>query len=132
MLTYLLGRSIESLAKDIALYRRTWAESGRVGHGYVTIVAPALVSNGEAVVNQAVREAMQAHLRQKTALLREAAWDFPRFARASEEDGITIDQFLSMQSNSEFDELLQFSVERYIATGSLIGNRAIVRPWSSD
>ena len=121
VLTYLLGRSIDSLAKDIALYRRTWAESGRAGHGYVTVVAPTLVSNGEAVVNQAVREAMQAHLRQKTALLREAAWDFPRFARASEDDGITIDQFLSAQSNSEFDELLQFSVERYIASGSLIG-----------
>ena len=121
VLTYLLGRSIDSLAKDIALYRRTWAESGRAGQGYVTVVAPTLVSNGEAVVNRAVREAMQAYLRQKIALLREAAWDFPRFARAAEDDGITIDQFLSTQSNSEFDELLQFSVERYIASGSLIG-----------
>jgi alkanesulfonate monooxygenase SsuD/methylene tetrahydromethanopterin reductase-like flavin-dependent oxidoreductase (luciferase family) len=121
VLTYLLGRSIESLAKDIALYRRTWAESGRAGHGYVTIVTPTLISNGDATVNQAVRVAMQAHLRQETALLREAAWDFPPFVRASEDDGITIDQFLSRQSSSEFDELLQFSVERYIASGSLSG-----------
>jgi hypothetical protein len=121
VLTYLLGRPIESLAKDIALYRRTWAESGRAGQGYVSVVTPTLISNGEAAVNQTVRVAMQSHLRQETALLREAAWDFPGFVRASEDDGITIDQFLSKQSSSEFDELLQFSVERYVASGSLSG-----------
>jgi hypothetical protein len=123
VLTHLLGSSIESLAKDIALYRRMWAESGHSGLAYVTVVAPTLVDGGESLANEVVREAMREHLRQKSVLLREAAWDFPGFLQASEETGITIDQFLSMQSSSKFDELIQFSADRYAANSGLFGNQ---------
>ena len=123
VLSHLLGRSIESLAKDIALYRRTWAESGHAGEGYVTVVAPTLVGDNEAVIKQAAREALKARLREDVSLLREAAWDFPDFAKASEEQGATLDEFLSTRSGEQLEALLHFSAERYVATSGLFGGQ---------
>jgi hypothetical protein len=123
VLAHLLGRSIDSVAQDIALYRRTWAESGHAGAAYVTLTAPTLVGDDDAS-NQAACTAMKDRLRADVSLLREAAWDFPDFARASEEQGTTLDEFLSSRSAEHLDALLQFAAERYIATSGLFGGQS--------
>ena len=50
MLTRLLGQPVETLAKNIALYRRTWKEAGHSGEGRVTLLVPTFVSANEQTV----------------------------------------------------------------------------------
>lgn len=121
VLTRLLGRSIESVEKDVALYRRTWSEAGVDGDGYVTLVVPTLVGEDSAVVNQLAHAAMRDRLRQEPSLLREAAWEFPAFAKASEESGATLDDFVATCSSRQLEELSQFAAEMYVATSGLFG-----------
>jgi hypothetical protein len=123
LLAHLLGRSIDSLAQDIALYRRTWAEAGYAGAAYVTLTAPTLVGDDDAT-KQSACTAMKDRLRADVSLLREAAWDFPDFARASEEQGTTLDEFLSSRSAEHLDALLQFAAEQYLATSGLFGDQS--------
>jgi hypothetical protein len=123
VVAHLLGRSIDSLAQDIALYRRTWAESGHAGAAYVTLTTTTLVGDDDAT-KQAACTAMKDRLRADVSLLREAAWDFPDFARASEEQGTTLDEFVSSRSAEQLDALLQFAAEQYLATSGLFGGQS--------
>jgi non-ribosomal peptide synthetase component F/methionyl-tRNA formyltransferase len=124
ILTRLLGQPIETLAKNIALYRRTWKESGYPGKGRVTLLVPTLVSANEQAVKTVVRGPLKAYLKREISLVREAAWDFPPFQKASEETGLTLDQFLTSLSESDLNELLDFAFERYYLTCGLFGSRS--------
>jgi acyl carrier protein len=118
--TNLLGRSIEAVAKDIALYRRTWKQSGHPGEGHVTLVIPTLVGEGETVL-QAALQAMQCRLRRQPALLRDAVWDFPAFLDESEATGVTLDDFLGSRTSEQMDRLVRFAADRYLSTAALVG-----------
>lgn len=124
VLTHLLGRSIESLAKDISLYRRTWIESGHPGSGYVTLVVPTLAGEDEAAIKPAALKAMRQRVRADHILLHEAAWDFPEFVKASEEQGTTLAEFFSSLTAEQLDALVQFAAEQYVAKGGLFGTRS--------
>jgi hypothetical protein len=123
LLVNLLGRSIEPVAKDIALYRRAWTEVGHAGRGLVTLVVPTLVGEDEALIEAALA-ALQGQLRVQTSLLREAVWDFPAFLDESDASGITPDEFLATRSANQTHELIRFAAERYLSTASLIGGQA--------
>jgi non-ribosomal peptide synthetase component F/methionyl-tRNA formyltransferase/acyl carrier protein len=124
ILTRLLGQPIETLAKNITLYRRTWKEAGHPGEGRVTLLVPTFVSANEQVVKNVVRGPLKAYLKRELSLVREAAWEFPAFQKASEETGQTLDQFLSTLSEAGLNELLEFAFERYYRTCGLFGTRA--------
>jgi len=127
--TNLLGRSIEAVAKDLALYRRTWSQAGHKGQGFVTLVVPTLVGEGEAVPRAAL-DAMQDRLRRQPSLIREALWNFPAFLHESDASGMTPDAFLANRTREQMVELVAFAAERYLSTAALVGGfshcRAIV------
>ena len=116
----LLGRSLEAVGKDLELYRRTWAQAGHKGSGFVTLVVPTLIGEGE-IACRAARQAMQSRLRRQPSLLREAAWDFAPFLDESDASGITLDAFLESRTSEQLDALIQFAAERYLSTAALIG-----------
>jgi len=127
VLAPLLGRSVESIAKDVALYRRSWSESGRDGEGYVTLVVPTLVGEDEADIKDVVRGPLKNLLRDDVSLLREAAWGFPGFAATTQGHGVTIDQFIAAGAGPELDELLEFAAERCCTTSGLFGSQSRCR-----
>ena len=122
-----MGQSIETLAKNIALYRKSWKEAGHLGHGRVTVLLPTFIGQDGAAMKTAVREPMTAYLKNDRALIREAVWDYPAFQRRSEE-GVTLDGFLDGLSDAEMTDLVEFAFERSYATGGLFGNRAQCLP----
>jgi non-ribosomal peptide synthetase component F/methionyl-tRNA formyltransferase len=123
-LTPLLGQSVETVAKNIALYRQVWKESGHSGEGRVTVLVPTFIGQDESAVKNAVRGPLKAYLKNDLTLVREAAWDFPTFQRMSEEAGQTLDGFLRTISDADLNELLEFAFERYYTTGGLFGTPA--------
>jgi non-ribosomal peptide synthetase component F len=123
VLTRATGQPLETLAQNIALYRKVWRETGHSGEGRVTVLLPTLIGADDAAVKQAVRGPMTAYLKNEIALIREAVWDYPAFQQKSEE-GVTPDAFLADISGNEFCDLLEFSFERNYATGGLFGSRA--------
>ena len=68
ILTRLLGQPIETLAKNIALYRRTWKEAGHPGEGRVTLLVPTFVSANEQIVKNVVRGPLKAYLKRELSL----------------------------------------------------------------
>ena len=58
-----MGQSLETLAKNIALYRKSWKEAGHLGHGRVTVLLPTFIGQDGAAMKAAVREPMTAHLK---------------------------------------------------------------------
>lgn len=121
VLIQLLGQPAETVAKNIALYRRIWNESGHSGEGRVTLLVPTLVGRDEVAVKEAVRGPMKAYLKNELSRLREAAWDFPAFKRRTDEGGQTLDEFFDTISDTDLSELLEFAFERYYTTGGLFG-----------
>jgi acyl carrier protein len=121
VLAHLLGRSVESVGKDIALYRRTWMEAGHAGRGYVSLLVPTLVGEDESVIRAAALHAMQNRLRRRPSLLRDAVWDFPAFLDALGSNGITLDDFLATRTAEQMGELIRFAAERSVSTAGLIG-----------
>jgi non-ribosomal peptide synthetase component F/methionyl-tRNA formyltransferase len=127
ILTRAMGQSIETLAKNIALYRKSWKEAGHAGEGRVTALLPTLIGQDAAAVKAAVHGPMTANLKKDRGLIRESVWDYPAFQRKSEE-GITLDSFLDGLSDAELTELVEFAFERSYATGGLFGNRTQCLP----
>lgn len=121
VLAHILGRSIEAVAKDIALYRRAWTEARHPGQSYVTLVIPTLVGEEESVVQTAALKAMRNRLSRRPSLLRDAIWEFPAFLDASDAEGITLDAFLATRTAEEMDELVRFAADRYVSTIGLVG-----------
>ena len=124
VLTHLLGQSVETVAKNIALYRRTWKEAGHPGEGRVTLMLHTLVGDDDAAVKEAARGPMKAYLRSALSLVREAAWEFPTFQKMSEDTGVTLDEFFNSLSEPDLNELLDFAFERYYTTSGLFGTPA--------
>jgi acyl carrier protein len=118
--TQLLGRSVDAVAKDVELYRRTWTQAGHKGQGFVTLVVPTLAGEGEAV-RRAALQAMQSRLRRQPSLLREAVWDFAPFLDESDANGITVDTYLATRTSEQLDPLIRFAAERYVSTAALVG-----------
>jgi acyl carrier protein len=123
----LLGRSVESVAKNIALYRRTWRESGRAGNGSVTLVVPTLVGEDNAEIKEAVHQPLKNLLKNDVSLLREAAFEFLTLAATVDERGTTIDHLIANLSNPERDDLLEFAAERCYTTSGLFGTQSRCR-----
>jgi alkanesulfonate monooxygenase SsuD/methylene tetrahydromethanopterin reductase-like flavin-dependent oxidoreductase (luciferase family) len=73
-------------------------------------------------VREQVRGPMKAYLRSSVDLIQRAAWSFPAFKQAttSTEGKFTLDHL----SDSELDEVLDFSFERYFETSGLLGTPA--------
>lgn len=124
VLTHLLGQSVETVAKNIALYRQTWKEAGRPGEGHITLMLHTLVGDDDAAVKEAARGPMKAYLGSALSLVRDAAWEFPTFQKMSEEAGITLDEFFNTLSEQDLNELLDFAFERYYTTSGLFGTPA--------
>jgi non-ribosomal peptide synthetase component F len=122
VLTRTMGQPLDALAKNIALYRKTWREAGHAGEGRVTVVLPTLIAADDAAVKETVRQPMTAAIKGDRTLLREAVWDYPAFQPKSEE-GVTPDAFLAGLSENELSDLLEFAFERNYATGGLFGSR---------
>jgi non-ribosomal peptide synthetase component F/methionyl-tRNA formyltransferase len=127
ILTRLLGQPEEKLAKNIALYQRTWQEAGHAHAPRVTLLVPTFVSANDKLIKGAIRTPMKEYLKKELTLVREAAWDFPPFQKASEDEGQTLDHFLSTLSEAGLDELLDFAFDRYYATCGLFGTLAHCR-----
>ena len=124
VLTRLMGQSLETLSKNIVLFRQVWKEAGHSGKGRVTVLLPTLVGQDNFAVKEAVRAPMKAYLKNELSLVREAAWDFQAFQKKSQEDGQTLDGFLSTLSDAGLNDLLEFAFERYYTSGGLFGSRA--------
>lgn len=122
VLTQLLGQSVETLGKNIDLYRRAWTQSGRAGAGRVAVMLHTLVGEDELAVKEAVRGPMKAYLKGDLSLIRDAAWEFPAFQEMAEE-GKTLDEFFAHLSEQGLGELLEFAFERSYATSGLFGTR---------
>ncbi len=120
LFTQLLGCSVDAVAKDLELYRRTWTQAGHKGQGFVTLVVPTLAGDGESV-RRAALQAMQSRLRRQPSLLREAVWDFAPFLDESDANGITLDAFLATRTSEQLDALIRFAAERYVSTAALVG-----------
>ena len=123
VLTRTMGQSFESLAKNIALYRKTWTEAGHSGAGRVTVLLPTFVGSDEVAIKAAVQPPMIAYLKNELPLVREAAWDYPAFLRKADE-GITLEGFLAGLTDAEVTDLVEFAFERCYATGGLFGSVA--------
>jgi len=117
VLTHLLGQQAEELAANIAAYRKAWAEAGRPGDGYVTLMIHTFVDDDEERVRSLVREPLGAYLRTSVGLIKDMASAFPTFTGA----GVDADQLLASLSPVEMDDLVEMAVERYSATSGLIG-----------
>ncbi len=124
VLTRLMGQSLETLSKNIALYRQVWKEAGHSGEGRVTVLVPTLVGQEDRAVKDAVRAPMKAYLQDELSLVREAAWDFPAFQKRSDEEGETLDGFLGTLSETGLNDLLEFAFDRYYTSGGLFGSRS--------
>ena len=122
LLTQLLGQSFETLAKNIALYRREWTRSGHAGAGRVAVMLHTLIGDDELAVKEAVRGPMKAYLKGDLSLIRDAVWEFPKFQEMAEE-GKTVDEFCAHLSDQELSELLEFAFERSYAKRGLFGTR---------
>ncbi len=127
VLTRTMGQSFESLAKNIALYRKTWKEAGHSGAGRVTVLLPTFVGADDVAVKAAVQPPMTAYLRDELPLVREAAWEYPAFLRKADE-GITLEGFLAGLTDAEVTDLVEFAFERDYATGGLFGSVARCLP----
>jgi non-ribosomal peptide synthetase component F len=122
VLTRTMGQSLETLAKNVALYRKTWSESGHPGQGHVAVLLPTLIGADDAAIKEAVRGPMTAYLKSEIALVRQAVWDYPAF-QAKSDAGVTPDAFLARLTADELSKLLDFAFERNYATGGLFGGR---------
>ncbi len=127
VLTRTMGQSFESLAKNIALYRKTWTEAGHSGAGRVTVLLPTFVGADDVAVRAAVQSPMIAYLKNELPLVREAAWDYPAFLRKADE-GITLEGFLAGITDAEVTDLVEFAFERCYATAGLFGSVAHCLP----
>ncbi len=120
VLTHLLGQSIDELAEKIAIYRAARQEHGfDPDRGQVTLMLHAFVGEDDEVVREAVREPMKDYLRSSIGLIKKAAWSFPTFKQKTTG---TEGQFTTEHlSESDMDEVLDFSFERYYETSGLFG-----------
>ena len=120
LLTHLLGQSVEELEEKIRIYRDAWAEAGHPGEGHVTLMLHTFVGDDDEVVREQVREPMKAYLRSSIGLIKAAAWSFPTFKqKTTDANG----QFsLRDLSETEMEDVLEFSFERYFETSALFGS----------
>jgi len=125
--TQTMGQSFEALAKNIALYRKTWKEAGHCPAGRVAVLLPTFVGADDVAVKAAVQPPMTAYLKNELPLVREAAWEYPAFLRKADE-GITLEGFLAGLTDAEVTDLVEFAFERYFVTGGLFGSVARCLP----
>ena len=122
ILTHLLGQTLETVSKNIEIYREAWRTSGKPGNGHVTVMLHTLVAATEREAKSISREPMKNYLRSALALIRDAAWEFPTFQKFSSEGERTIDDFFANADPQDVDDLLEFAFERYYNANSLLGS----------
>lgn len=120
VLTHLLGQSKEELAEKIQVYRTARLENGfDPDDGNVTLMLHTFVGEDHAEVKELVRQPMKDYLKSSIGLIKLAAWSFPTFRqKTTSENG---EFSVGHLSEEEFDEVLDFSFERYFETSGLFG-----------
>ena len=119
ILTHLLGQTLDELADKITIYRRAWIENGHSGEGIVTLMLHTFVGENDDTVRELVRQPMRHYLASSLNLIKLAAWSFPTFKQKTTDE---MGQFsVSHLSEQEWDDVLDFSFERYFETSGLFG-----------
>ncbi|MEM1249748.1 MAG: MupA/Atu3671 family FMN-dependent luciferase-like monooxygenase, partial [Acidobacteriota bacterium] len=127
VLTHLLGQTIEELTSHLAEYRKARGEAGHAGPGHVTLMLHTFLGDSVDGVREIVREPMKNYLRSSLGLIRGFASQWSAFKR-----GADASHSLDDLTPEEFDELLDYSFERYFETSALFGTPASVRPLLED
>ena len=119
LLTHLLGQTLDELAEKIAIYRQAWVENGHAGEGTVTLMLHTFVGESDDTVRELVRQPMRQYLASSLNLIKLAAWSFPTFKQKTRDE---MGQFsVTHLSQQEWDEVLDFSFERYFESSGLFG-----------
>ena len=119
LLTHLLGQSVEELAEKIAVYRKGRKDKGHEGEGTVSLMLHTFVGENDDEVREIVREPMKSYLKSSIGLIKAAAWSFPTFKQKTPGDDGNFS--LSHLSDTDIDDVLNFSFERYFETSGLFG-----------
>ena len=120
VLTHLLGQSVEEVARKVAAYRSARAEAGHAGEGHVTLMLHCFVGENADEVRAIVQRPLTEYLRTSTNLLKQYAWSFPTFKRATGAEASN-ELDLSGLSDEETDALLGHAFNRYFETSGLFG-----------
>jgi natural product biosynthesis luciferase-like monooxygenase protein len=115
VLTHLLGQSMQTLAQNIARYRRARKDAGLAGEGTVALMLHAFAGEDDDEVRETVREPFTNYLRSSVGLLRDLA--------------VELGQDLDADSFGEADQaaLLTHAFERFFRTSGLFGTRETCR-----
>ena len=114
VLTHLLGQSLEALGDKIAVYRQAWAQAGHAGQGSVTLMLHTFVGEDDAQVRRQVKAPMVHYLGSSFDLVGHYTASVPFFQKQCAASSGELTQ-------ADLNDALEFSFERYYATGSLLG-----------
>lgn len=111
LLTHLLGQDVDSLAENIALYRKTLVEHGfSPDHGKVSLMIHTYIGEDMESVKQRVKEPFCNYLRSSLHLIRNLA------------DALNMNTE-ELQTEEAMSTLLDYGFDRYWQTASLMGTR---------
>jgi thioesterase domain-containing protein/acyl carrier protein len=112
LLTHLLGATMETLAANLAIYRKAWRDHGHGRHGRqgcVTLMLHTFVGDDLDTVRETVRGPLMNYLRSASNLARKAGGSTDK------------DRALSELSDAEVNELHARKFDRVFDAGSLLG-----------
>ncbi|GAV12354.1 MupA/Atu3671 family FMN-dependent luciferase-like monooxygenase [Paenibacillus sp. NAIST15-1] len=109
LLTHLLGQDVDSLAENIALYRKTLTENGfSADHGKVVLMLHTFIGEDLEAVKQTVKEPFCDYLRSSLSLIRNLA------------DALNMNM-AELQTEEAMQTLLDYGFDRYWQTAALLG-----------
>ncbi|MFZ2652219.1 MAG: MupA/Atu3671 family FMN-dependent luciferase-like monooxygenase [Burkholderiaceae bacterium] len=121
VLTHLLGQTLPEVAERIRIYREARREHGHSGPGCVTLMLHAFLGEDVEAVRATVREPMLRYLRSSLSLIRSFAGAWTAFKKRADGSTAQADVDVSALSESELNDLLSYSFERYFETSALFG-----------
>jgi hypothetical protein len=96
--------------------------AGNDGHGHVTLMLHTLVAESNERAREIAARPMKEFLRASLHLIKDAAWEFPTFAKFSDSEKADTESFFSSLSDEDLDALLDFAFLRYFETSGLFGS----------
>ncbi len=114
LLTHLLGQTVEEVERKIAIYREARSLAGHAGPGIVSLMLHTFVGTCPEEVRETVRAPMKRYLGSSVNLVSRYVDSLPIFKT---EKGLELDDL----SESDLDDVLEYSFERYYRSSSLFG-----------
>jgi natural product biosynthesis luciferase-like monooxygenase protein/non-ribosomal peptide synthase protein (TIGR01720 family) len=112
LLTHLLGETVEELAVKIEAYRKAYRENGHEGQGKVVLMLHTYIGDDMESTYDKARVPFINYLKSSLGLVKNLA------------TGLGLDMDSDKFSQSDMDDLMEYSFNRYASSASLIGTKA--------